>query len=258
MNLNENYNKLKSILGLSLSLAKANFKVRNEGSYLGIFWYLLEPLCFFLVIILLRAVINQKSIDSYPLYLFLGLIMFNFFNGATGISSKILVQSSGFIKSMNIHKEAFVISVVLQYIFSHIFEMILFIFFIIYFKASLSGLIYYPFIFIFLCLFTLGISFILSTIGVYINDLFNVWNVVMRVLWFATPIFYVLTEESILYRFNLFNPMYYFLDNARQWIIYNTIPSINSLLIMIMLGIGIFAIGLIIFEKNKIKFAEMM
>ena len=43
--------KIKSISALSFSLAKANFKIRNEGSYLGIFWYLLEPLAFFIVLL---------------------------------------------------------------------------------------------------------------------------------------------------------------------------------------------------------------
>ncbi|HNU96023.1 MAG TPA: hypothetical protein PKH95_01275 [Candidatus Magasanikbacteria bacterium] len=36
--------KINNIFNLSWQLAKANFKLRNEGSYLGIFWYLLDPL----------------------------------------------------------------------------------------------------------------------------------------------------------------------------------------------------------------------
>jgi len=75
--------KLKSILGLSLSLAKSYFKSRNEGSYLGIFWYLLNPLAFFVIIMLMSQVINAKPEKDYPLYLFLGLIMFNFFLNST-------------------------------------------------------------------------------------------------------------------------------------------------------------------------------
>ncbi len=258
-NMHKNYwNKLKSILGLALSLAKANFKVRNEGSYLGILWYLLEPLCFFIVIILLKNIINQNLVEHYPLYLFLGLIMFNFFSGSCGISTRIISQNSGFIKSMNIHKESFVVSVILQYVFSHLFELLLFVFFMIYFKMPLFSMIYYPLIFIFLFIFSLGISFILATIGVYVNDLFHVWNVVMRILWLATPIFYAISDNSALYKLNLFNPMYYFLDSARKLVIYNKIPSLFESLIVISLGIGFLALGIIIFEKYKNKFAEMM
>ncbi len=108
MNLKVGYNKLKSILGLSLSLAKANFKLRNERSYLGIFWYLLSPLAFFIIILIMSEIINLKPAKDYPLYLFLGLIMFNFFLNSTISSVKSMVNNSGFLKSIKISPESFV------------------------------------------------------------------------------------------------------------------------------------------------------
>ena len=139
---------LKSILGLSLQLAKANFKLRNEGSFFGIFWYLLEPFLLFLIILLIKSMLGMGSIEHYPLYLLLGLIMFNFFSGTASKSTNLVAINSSFIKSMKINHESLVISQVLEGGFSHFFEMLLFIGFMVYFKVSLVWILIYPIIFL--------------------------------------------------------------------------------------------------------------
>src|SRR3989339_666208 len=105
--------KLKNILGVSASLAKAGFKLRNEGSYIGIFWYLLEPLLMFVIILSLLNTLNV-TIEKYPIYLLLGLIMFNFFASSTSQAITMLSSKAKFIKSMKIPHEALVISGMLQ------------------------------------------------------------------------------------------------------------------------------------------------
>ena len=116
---------LKSISGLSLQLAKSNFKLRNEGSFFGIFWYLLEPLSLFLIIVGLRAMLGGGGIEHYPLYLLLGLIMFNFFSGTTSRATSLIISNANFIKSMKINHESLIVSQVVEGIFSHFFEILL-------------------------------------------------------------------------------------------------------------------------------------
>jgi len=137
MNLNFAYYKAKSILGLSLSLAKVKFKLRNEGSYLGVFWYLLSPLAMFLILLSLRGLTNKNPIEYYPIYLLLGLIVFNLFRYATTISTNAIRGNAGLIKSLKINLEPFVISGIMQAVFSHIFEVIILVLFLFYFKVSL-------------------------------------------------------------------------------------------------------------------------
>jgi len=256
MNIKKGFNKLKSIMGLSLSLAKSYFKTRNEGSYLGILWYLLTPLAFFAIITAMGQIINAKPEKDYPLYLFLGLIMFNFFLNSTLSSVKSMANNSGFLKSIKTTPESFVIAIALEFIFAHFFEIILFSLFMVYFKVNLIGLVFYPLIFLLLLLFTLGMSFILATIGVYISDFNNVWDVFCKLLWFITPIFYFAISGTILYEFNLFNPLYYYISAARDVVIYTKIPEINMIVNMVIISIITFVLGLFVFNLNKNKFAE--
>lgn len=248
-----------AILSQSYSLAKANFKVRNEGSYLGIFWYLLNPLCFFLIILYLRGVLfASEGVAHYPAYLLLGLIMMNFFNQSMAASADLIRINSGFIKSIKIRYEVFVVSTLLQGMFSHAFELLLFAVLLLYLHVSLLGIVWYLAVFVFFALFVLGMSFLFATVGLYFNDLKNIWAIAAQLLLFATPVFYDVHPGSYLYLGNLFNPLFYFLTAARDVAIYSILPPVGIALTAVLISISALAIGLFVFERYKSRFAELV
>ncbi len=258
MKITQIFQKMKSILGLSLSIAKANFKVKNEGSLLGILWYLLDPILFFVVILFVKGAISNSIIEKYPAYLFIGLILFNLFSSSTNSAIKSIQGNANLIKSTRINREVFVISNVIETIFEHFFELLILISILIFLKINLIGLIFYPIIFIFYIFFITGFSFILSVLGVYINDLKNIWPVITRILWFVTPIFYNIKVEDYTMKIIGLNPIYYFIETVREILIYNNIPSIKNILIITIPSILILIIGIVFFEKNKDNLAEKL
>lgn len=252
--------KLRSIAGLSISLAKANFKLRNEGSYLGIVWYLLSPLLLFFI---LNGIFSQNigaSINKYPLYVLLGLIVFNLFSSSTLRATNVIKENAGLIKSTKINYIPLVAASVIQFLISHIFEMIIFSGFILYYGGSLENLIIYPIILVLYFFFILGVSLILATIGAYVNDLENVWQIINTILWFATPIFYKIEETNA----NLFasiaklNPISQFVNVSREVIINSTIPNTSEIMIIVSITLVSLMVGIIIFSLSKSKFAEMV
>lgn len=253
-----NLKRIKNSFFVALSMAIAGFKSRNEGSYLGILWYLLEPLCFFVIILLIGGAINEHTVEFFPLYLFLGLIMFNFFISATSSATRAIASNAGLIKSTNVSRESLVISSIFQFVFSHFIEMIIFLGFMVYFKASFFAFFWYFPIFFFLLLFVLGISFILATAGVYINDLSNVWSVFCRLLWFMTPIFYVMPPTPLLQKMSYVNPMFHFINISRDIIIYGKMPGVSTMLAMIFFSLLFLFIGMFIFKRSKSRFAELI
>ncbi len=247
-------NKIKSILGLSYQLAKAGFKMKNEGSFLGVFWYLLEPLALFSIFMLAR--IGNSNVPLFPLYLLMGLIIFNFFTKTTGEAVETIEMNSDLIKSLKINQEVFVVSSVLKSAFSHIFEIIAFIGFMIYFKAPLINMLYYLPIFFFFLLFVLGVSFFVATVGVFVSDFNNIWRLLTQVLFFATPVFYVIASFEGLARIEFFNPLYYFLTVVRDFVIYGRFSETFLIFGAVAFSLLSFAIGFLVFELNKKRFAE--
>ncbi len=249
--------KYREILETSYSLAKANFKVRNESSYLGILWYLLNPLSYFFIILYLRGVLfSTATVAYYPVYLLMGLIMLNFFNQSIGASIDLIRNNAGFIKSMKIPYEIFVLSIVFQAIFSHIFELLLVALLFIYFHVSLIGIVWYIFAFILYALFTLGLCFLFSTIGLYFSDFRNIWSIFSQLLLFVTPIFYVVNPGNYLYLSNLLNPLFYFMTTARDVAIYAILPPFWMSLGAICIALASLIIGFSFFHKFKDRFAE--
>ncbi len=243
-------------IDLIIELALTNFKLKNEGSYLGILWYLIEPLITFLIFLTIRNVVG-RGIDNYAIYLFTGLIMFNFFRQTTKSCVRAIASRQGLIKSIKTDKNAFVYSSVLSSAFTHFFEFIVYAIISVFFGIPITNLFIYPFIFILLFLFTLGVSFLVATIGAYFNDFNNIWSVLTRLLWFATPVFYS-AKINLPFNFNIFNPMYYFITIARELIVYSTIPDSQLIVISVIFAFSSFIIGRLIFNKTKKKFAEII
>ncbi len=98
----------------------------------------------------------------------------------------------------------------------------------------------------------------LSILGVYIGDLRNVWNVCSRLLWFATPIFYLADKTSTIQTINTFNPLFYFIDTTREIVLYHRMPELSYLVSIAVLSILVFMLGLFIFEKFKNRLAEKL
>ncbi len=200
-----------------------------------------------------------SEIEHYALYLLLGLIIWNFLTLTTTASMSNIITNSMLIKSLNFKRESLIISSVMMGFISHFFEIIVFLFFLFFFGIKPLLIILYPLVLILLFLFALGFSLALSSLVIYFRDLDNIWTFVSRVWWFMTPIFYSVNKESgLIYKINLFNPMYYFLDISRGLLIYSKLPELNSLVILLSFSIGSFILGHLIFKKLKNKFAELI
>jgi ABC-type polysaccharide/polyol phosphate export permease len=255
----EYYHKIKSILGLSFSLAVAKFKTRNEGSYLGFLWYLLEPLLLFALILFVRgAAFSDIGIDNYPIYLIIGLLTLQFFSKSTASSLKTIEENKNYIKNMKISHESLVISDVLRMIFSHFFEFIILVVLMAVFGGYFLGIIFYPLVFFSYVLFILGVCFLFTVIGAFIKDFSNVWGIFTILLLFASPVFYAVEKGTLLYKLNLFNPIFHYANALRDVLIQGQVPALINVLVLIFLPLFFIILGFWIFEKYKYKFAELI
>lgn len=250
---------LRHFFILTKSLAKINFKLQSEGKFLGAFWHILNPLLAFGALFIIFSGPIGKDIKYYSLYLLLGLIIFNLFLQTTNQAARIIREQRDAIMSVNFPKESLISSTVLSHLIIHLVEIVLFIIALIFFEIPLINIIFYPLIMIGLVLFTYGTSLIISSLTTYILDLENIWHHTARLLWFVTPVFYTLSEQSLVFKFNYyFNPMYQYITIARDLLIYNNAIDKTLVILAIFYSITAFTIGSLIFNKLKYKFAEII
>lgn len=248
-------NKYKFLLQ---QLVVRDFKVKYKRSFLGVIWSLLYPILTMAVMAIVFTNVFKFSTPgvNYLVYLMSGLVLFNYFSEASNLAMSSVVANFSLINKVYIPKYIFPLSKCLFVGINFLLTLIP-----LYAIILLTGTginIYHillPYMFIFLFLFTIGIGFILSTVSVFMRDMFYIYGVLITLWTYLTPIMYDIA--IIPEKFQIFmklNPMYWFLDFARQIILYNKIPDLNCFIWCAVFGVSFLIIGIYTFKKNQDKF----
>lgn len=244
---------------LTRILAKLNFKQQSQGKILGRLWHVLNPLLAFSTLFIIFAGPTGKDIAYFPLYLLLGIIIFNIFLQTTNSAVSAIRENRGVILSVNFPQESLISSLTLNHLFVHIIEMIIFAIGLIIMKLPLTMLLVYPLIMTGIGLFTYGVALLVSAIAVYVLDIELLWHHGVRLAWFATPIFYAYPQDSFLLQLNYWlNPMYQYITIARNILIEARAPETPLIILATAYTVGVLIIGTIVFKKAKHKFAEIV
>jgi ABC-type polysaccharide/polyol phosphate export permease len=256
----KNYlNKLNSLGQICFSIARANFKLKNEGSILGLFWYVLQPLSLFLVIMLVR---NNKEfeqgLDYYPVYLIQGLVLLNFFNTIINSTLTTVIENANILRSMKTSLGVLVVSKVIQALMSHIIEIVLMMIIAMSVNIPLYGFLFYPVIIIPILAFAMGIGFICTILGAYVKDAMNVWRICYQLLMLISPIAYTINPDTTLYLINLINPFFYFLEISRQIILLQTFPQMFLVVMTAIVSLSTLLLGYRFFNHYKKFLPELV
>jgi len=102
-----------------------------------------------------------------------------------------------------------------------------------------------------------GAGLLLSALFVYFRDLNQIWEVLVNVLFFCTPIFYPISiVPAYLMPYYILNPITQFLGMYRQVMVAGDLPSLGSVIGVIGVGIAAYFIGNFAFSKLQRRFAE--
>lgn len=240
------------------TLALLEFKSRNERSFLGILWYLLNPILLFILLLLIFTLRLGQNILLYPLYLLLGIIMFNYFRQITLESTRIIENHRFIIKSTQLKPWILVAVSTYKFMLGHLFEIIAFGIALIFFGNTIFLIIWYIPILILFSLFIFGCSLCFMIINAYIADTENIWMFISQLLWFATPIFYAIEGQTRLFYVNMINPLYYFIELARDIIVYNKTSEWWIYIGSVGWTILALLFGCILYQRFYKKLSEMV
>lgn len=235
-----------------------DLKIKYKGSFIGILWALIEPLSKFFIMFFVFSNIFKNPIVEYPLFLFSGIIIWNFFEGSTIKNVNKIIEYSNMVKKINFPKEILILSGVLSSFISLLIESLFVFFLMIYYgRLSIFTLPLMVFLYVFMFILSLGVSLIISALNVFMRDIQYIWKLILQILFFATPIFYDINNFPEYARAILtLNPLVGFMNFFRETIIaFSNVPVI-SLSYSMIFSLVIFFIGTKIFNKYKKRFAE--
>ena len=244
------------------SLVKKNTKNQYRRSFLGILWTVLNPLLnMFVMAFVFSRIFGRTGIGmDYPVYVLSGNIVFGFMRTATVTAMPSLVGNYDLITKTRTPYSVFPLSNVFTALVNFGFSLIaLIIVMIVRIPAGVrfhwSGLMVFfpwlPAIF----LFSAGLALLLSAVYVRFRDLKHIYNVLLTLWMYLTPVFYSVETLNLPAKYGFImklNPMYHYLKYFRD-AIGGVVPGWKVTLICYLVGIVVFGIGTIIFRMLKKK-----
>ena len=104
-------------------------------------------------------------------------------------------------------------------------------------------------------MFTLGVGLALSAISVFLRDMFYIYGIIIMLWTYLTPLMYdiKMISEKLQPILKL-NPMYHYINFARQIILYHQVPEPFTWIVCLASSVVVLIIGATIFRKTQNKF----
>lgn len=249
---------LKKYSFLLNQLISRDFKVKYKRSVLGVLWSLLYPVLTMSVMAVVFSNVFKFSTPgiNYLVYLLSGLVMFNYFSEASNLAMSSVVANFSLINKVYIPKWIFPLSKCLFVGINFLLTLIPLYAVIILTGTEITWLhLLLPYAVICLFMFTLGVSLILSTIAVFLRDIYYIYGVVIMFMMYLTPIMYDINIlDSWMIPILKLNPMYNYINFARMIILYRQMPSIESWAACLISSVVVLIFGIFLFKKKQDKF----
>jgi ABC-2 type transport system permease protein len=253
---------------LLAELVRTDFKLRYQGSVLGYAWTLLRPLLLFLImyVVFVKFLKLGEGVPHYPVYLLVGIVIWNFFQEMTTRSTTVIVERGDLIRKVRIPRWIIILSASISALINFLLNLIVvLVFLFINHVDLLATSLWVPLILVEVYLFSLGVSLFLATAYVKYRDVSYIWEVILQAAFYLTPILYPLTliTSETLQKIILLNPIAQAIQDARYAVITHQTITIYQVfdggwymflpfIITILLVVG----GIFYFRKQSKYFVE--
>ncbi|HEX8544851.1 MAG TPA: ABC transporter permease [Pseudomonas sp.] len=252
---------------LIFAMTKREVIGRYRGSVMGLAWSFFNPVLMLAVYTFVFSEVFQSrwagqdaGKGSFAILLFVGMIVHGLFAECANRSPSLISANGNYVKKVVFPLEilpvitlgsaifhtaiSLVVLLVAQFILTHT----------LYGSALLFPLILLP-----LLIATLGVSWLLAALGVYLRDVGQVIAVLTTVLLFLSPVLYPVAALPQAYQpwLNL-NPLTYIIEESRNVLLFGRLPDWGRLGIAMLVGMAIAIVGFWFFQKMRKGFADVI
>jgi lipopolysaccharide transport system permease protein len=259
---------LNLVRGRSLifQLVRRDFQQRYVGSIVGWVWGVIHPLTLLAVYTFVFEqalgvrLPPEEVTDNYPLFLMAGMLPWMLFSDTLQRSATALPEYSNLIKKSVFPSEIIPLSIFLSGLASHLLAVGLLVLATGFWTGAWSlavGVL--PLYLVLLALLSLGLSWILASLNVYLRDTAQVLAVAITAWFWLTPVFLSETRLAELIPGVVdWNPLTYFVRGYRMAILGGQLPAPIDLVILAGFGVGVFLLGGLFFRQAKRGFSDVL
>lgn len=236
---------------------------------MGLLWSFINPIFMLAVYtIVFSEVFNARwgaastheSKAQFAIILFAGLIIHGIFSEVLTKSPALILNNVNYVKKVVFPLESFPVIALFSACFQTIINTVVLL---LAFLLS-NGFIHWtvvllPIVFIPVMILILALSYIISSLGVFLRDLGQFITLIVTVILFLSPVFYPLSAvpekfQSII----LLNPLTFIIEQTREVIIWGHVPNLKGLLIYTLISLMTLWFGYFWFQKTRKGFADVI
>lgn len=245
-------------------LGQVGFKKRYYNDRLGLLWALLNPGLRITVYYLVFTYVFERGrdgIDNFALFIYAGLLLWLSFTEGSAAGMRILKSNKYLIQNIQFNHFDLFLSSNLSVCMGLMFNTIVYLCLCVILKVDITWINIWFVIPIYFNLFLIitGVSMLLATIKVYLEDITHLWSIVILIGFWSAGIFF--PAKLILDKFYpmiYINPFIGMIENMRMITMFGSIPHLNYLFINLIQGLVIFVIGYIYFRRYSYKAMERL
>ena len=264
------YEMLGSFLrnrSLIFQMTKREVVGRYRGSVLGIAWSFFNPLIMLAVYTVVFSTVFQakwgvgsESKAEFALVLFIGMIVHGVLAESMNNSPSLMLKNISYVKKVVFPLEILPWVVMGSTLFHSLISVVVWSLFYLVVNYSFQWTaVFLPLVFFPLVLFSLGVSWMLASLGVYIRDIGQMTGVLTTILLFMSPIFYPASRLPEPYQTIIYlNPLTFIIEQARDVLMWGSMPNWTGLFIAYSVSFLVAWTGFAWFQKTRQGFADVL
>jgi ABC-type polysaccharide/polyol phosphate export permease len=256
--------------GLVADFARRELKGKYKGSVLGSIWALVNPLATLAIYSLVFGfflrftppVAGNGTLQSFPVYLFTGLVVWNFFLAVATGSMQALIGAGPLLRKIYFPPFAPVIGNAVATTQQIAIELaLLLVVFVVALNVGWTVLML-PVLLVLLAAFSLGVGLFLSMLNARLRDINYIVQVVFNLLFYAAPIIYPIAfvtdryDEHPWLRVYEFNPITSFVEAFRAVLYHLEMPPFWQLGYLTVISFGMLVLGWRFFQSRAADVSE--
>ena len=252
---------------LIFQMTKREVIGRYRGSMLGIAWSFFYPLIMLAVYTIVFSTVfrakwgvGSDSKTEFALVLFIGMIVHGVLAESMNNSPTLMLRNVSYVKKVVFPLEILPCVVLGSTLFHAVVSLLVWGLFYLAVNYSLHWtFVFLPLVLLPLMLFSLGVSWMLASLGVYIRDIGQMTGVLTTILLFMSPIFYPASRLPEPYQTIIYiNPLTFVIEQARDVLMWGNMPDWSGLIIAYIVSILVAWAGFAWFQKTRKGFADVL
>ncbi|MEG6522877.1 ABC transporter permease [Desulfotomaculum sp. 1211_IL3151] len=242
------------------NLVKRDLRTRYKGSALGFLWTFINPLLQLVVYSFLFSTILRMNVEKYPMFLFVALLPWVYLATTTQVGANLIIANNNMVKKIYFPREILPISIAVSGFINLALSLLVAMAALLVFKIPLTiNLVALPIVMVIQFFFTLGVTFIISSINVYMRDIEHLWGIFVMAWFYITPIVYPMEMVPNAYQKYFFlNPAALMVSAYRDILYRGVFPNLLHLISFFILSVIILGFGYYLFKRLEKDFAEVV